>query len=83
LRAYVLRLGPGESALPGLVHKGVEVVTVASGLVQVQLTTGQPVLRNGEALIAESSRVEGRRDLADRPALVFWILRDARLAEQA
>jgi quercetin dioxygenase-like cupin family protein len=65
------------------VHKGVEVVTVASGLVQVQLTTGQPVLRNGEALIAESSRVEGWRNLADRPALVFWILRDPRLAEQA
>jgi transcriptional regulator with XRE-family HTH domain len=83
LRAYVLRLGPGESAVPGLVHKGVEVVTVASGLVQVQLTTGQPVLRNGEALIAESSRVEGWRNLADRPALVFWILRDPRLAEQA
>jgi transcriptional regulator with XRE-family HTH domain len=76
LRAFVLRLGPGESATPGLVHKGVELVTVASGLVQVQLTTGQPVLRSGEALIAESSRVEGWRNLADREALVFWILRD-------
>jgi transcriptional regulator with XRE-family HTH domain len=76
LRAYVLRLGPGESATPGLVHKGVELVTVASGLVQVQLTTGRPVLRSGEALIAESSRVEGWRNLADRDALVFWILRD-------
>lgn len=77
LRAYVLRLGPGESATPGIVHKGVELVTVASGLVQVQLTTGQPVLRSGEALIAESSRVEGWRNLADRDALVFWVLRDA------
>lgn len=76
LRAFVLRLGPGESATPGLVHKGVELVTVASGLVQVQLTTGQPVLRSGEALIADSSRVEGWRNLADRDALVFWILRD-------
>jgi transcriptional regulator with XRE-family HTH domain len=76
LRAYVLRLGPGESATPGLVHKGVELVTVASGLVQVQLTTGRPVLRSGEALIAESSRIEGWRNLADRDALVFWILRD-------
>jgi DNA-binding XRE family transcriptional regulator len=76
LRAFVLRLGPGESATPGLVHKGVELVTVASGLVQVQLTTGQPVLRRGEALIAESSRIEGWRNLADRDALVFWILRD-------
>ena len=83
LRAFVLRLGPGESATPGLVHKGVELVTVASGLVQVQLTTGQPVLRSGEALIADSSRVEGWRNLADRDALVFWILRDdTRRADQ-
>ena len=83
LRAYVLRLAPGESAVPGLVHKGVELVTVASGLVQVQLTGGQPVLRSGEALIAESSRVEGWRNLADREALVFWILRDpARRADE-
>jgi hypothetical protein len=42
----------------------------------VQLTTGRPVLRSGEALIAESSRIEGWRNLADRDALVFWILRD-------
>jgi hypothetical protein len=49
---------------------------VASGLVQVQLTTGQPVLRGGEALLAESSRIEGWRNLSDREALVFWILRD-------
>jgi transcriptional regulator with XRE-family HTH domain len=76
LRAYVLRLGAGESAVPALVHKGIELVTVASGLVQVRLTTGQPVLRSGEALIAESSRVEGWRNLADRDALVFWVLRD-------
>lgn len=76
LRTFVLRLGPGESATPGLVHKGVEVVTVASGLVQVQLTTGQPVLRSGEALIADSSRVEGWRNLSDGEAVVFWILRD-------
>jgi DNA-binding XRE family transcriptional regulator len=76
LRAYVLRLGPGESATASIVHKGVELVTVASGLVQVQLTSGQPVLRSGEALLAESSRIEGWRNLSDRDALVFWILRD-------
>ena len=76
IRAYVLRLGPGESATPSIAHKGVELVTVASGLVQVQLTGGQPVLRGGEALLAESSRIEGWRNLSDREALVFWILRD-------
>ena len=76
LRAYVLRLSPGQSATPGLAHKGVELVAVASGLVQVLLTTGQPVLRNGEALIAEASGVAGWRNLGDREALVFWVLRD-------
>jgi transcriptional regulator with XRE-family HTH domain len=76
LRAFVLRLGPGQSATPGLAHKGVELVAVASGLVQVLLTTGQPVLRNGEALIAESSGVAGWRNLGDGEALVFWVLRD-------
>jgi transcriptional regulator with XRE-family HTH domain len=76
LRAFVLRLGPGQSATPGLAHKGVELVAVASGLVQVLLTTGQPVLRNGEALIAQESGVAGWRNLGDREALVFWVLRD-------
>jgi hypothetical protein len=44
-------------------------------LVQVQLTTGQPVLRGGEALLVG---VEPHRRLAPplREALVFWILRD-------
>jgi transcriptional regulator with XRE-family HTH domain len=76
LRAYVLRLGPGESATPHIVHKGVELVTVATGLVQVRLSSGQPVLRGGEALLASSSRIEGWRNLSDREAVVFWILRD-------
>ena len=76
LRAYVLRLGPGESATPGIVHKGVELVTVASGLVQVQLTTGSPCFAAARRCIAESSRIEGWRNLADRDALVFWVLRD-------
>lgn len=76
LRAYVLRLGPGESATASIVHKGVELVTVATGLVQVRLTGGQPVLRGGEALLAGSSRIESWRNLSDREALVFWILRD-------
>ena len=49
---------------------------MATGLVQVLLTTGQPVLRNGEALIAEASGVAGWRNLGDREALVFWVLRD-------
>jgi hypothetical protein len=54
----------------------VELVTVATGLVQVRLATGRPVLRQGEALIADRSGVEGWRNLSDREAVAFWILHD-------
>ncbi len=76
LRAYLVRLSPGGTAAPEFVHKGVELVTVATGLVQVQLATGRPVLRPGEALIADQSGVEGWRNLTDREAVAFWILHD-------
>lgn len=76
LRIYVLRLTPGATAAPGFGHKGPEIVAVAQGLVQVTLDTGTPVLRHGEALFAEDSGVTGWRNLADAPALAFWILRD-------
>ena len=76
LRVYLVRLSPGGSATPEFVHKGVELVTVATGLVQVRLATGRPVLRQGEALIADRSGVEAWRNLSDREAVVFWILHD-------
>lgn len=76
LRAYVLRLSPGGSAAPGSAHKDVEIVAVAQGLVQVVLPTGRPVLRQGEALLAERSGVTGWRNIGDGEAVVFWILRD-------
>ena len=76
LRAYVLRLSPGARAAPTFPHKGVELVAVASGLVQVVLATGTPVLRPGEALIADRSGVSAWRNLTDSDALVFWVLHD-------
>lgn len=76
LRAYAVRLSPGGSAEPAFAHKGVEVVAVANGLVQVLLETGRPVLRTGEALIADTSGVAGWRNLGEREALVFWVLHD-------
>ena len=76
LRVYLVRLEPGGSASSDFAHKGVEMVAVAQGLVQVMLPTGMPVLRQGEALIAESSSISGWRNLTDRDALLFWILRD-------
>jgi transcriptional regulator with XRE-family HTH domain len=76
LRAYVVRLPPGGSGSPGVSHKGVEAVAVASGLVQVVLPTGRPVLRAGETLLAERSGVASWRNLSDHEAMLFWILRD-------
>src|SRR3954470_5000294 len=76
LRVYLVRLSPGGSASPEFTHKGVEVVNVATGLVQVLLASGGPVLRQGEALIADRSGVTGWRNLSDREAIVFWVLHD-------
>ena len=76
LRAYLVRLSPGSTAEPEFTHKGVELVTVATGLVQVKLASGSPVLRQGEALIADRSGVAGWRNLGDREAVAFWILHD-------
>ena len=49
LRAYLLTLAPRGQATPHLSHKGVELVAVVSGLVQVLLDSGRPVLRSARA----------------------------------
>ena len=76
LRAYSVRLAPRGSGAPGLAHAGIEVIAVATGLVQIVLTTGRPVLREGEAILVEHSRVTGWRNLGEREARLFWVLRD-------
>jgi transcriptional regulator with XRE-family HTH domain len=76
LRAYLVRLGPGESGAPELVHKGVELVLVASGLVQLTIGDDTPVMRAGDAVLATTVTVSGWRNLMNGPALLFWVLRD-------
>jgi transcriptional regulator with XRE-family HTH domain len=76
LRAYLVRLPPRGTSELGFAHKGVEMVTVATGLVQVIMPAGRPVLRTGEALLAERSGISSVRNIGDRDAAVFWILRD-------
>jgi transcriptional regulator with XRE-family HTH domain len=76
LRAYLLTLPPRGQATPHLTHKGVELVAVVSGLVQVLLESGRPVLRRGETLLAERTAVLGWRNLGEGDATLFWILRD-------
>ncbi|HWI07152.1 MAG TPA: XRE family transcriptional regulator [Solirubrobacteraceae bacterium] len=78
LRAYLVRLPRRGSAQPHISHKGVELVAVASGLVQVLLETGRPVLTTGETLLLDETPIAGWRNLGVGEATLFWILRDAR-----
>jgi transcriptional regulator with XRE-family HTH domain len=76
LRAYLVTLPERGQATPHIAHKGVELVAVVSGLVQVLLEAGRPVLRRGETLLAERTAILGWRNLGDADATLFWILRD-------
>ena len=76
LRAYLVRLGPGESGAPDLLHKGAELILVASGLVQLTIGSDTPVMRAGDAVLATTVAVSGWRNLMNGPALLFWVLRD-------
>jgi transcriptional regulator with XRE-family HTH domain len=82
LRSYLVRIPPRATAEPHLRHKGIELVAVAGGLVQVLLDTGRPVLRAGETLLAEEAPMTGWRNLGAGEATLFWILRDSRPAER-
>ena len=76
LRAYLIQLSPGQRGMPPVPHKGVELILVASGLVQADLGTATPVLRAGDAVLATRASVAGWRNLLAEPARLFWIIRD-------
>lgn len=76
LRAYLVRLGPQGSGSPHVSHKGIELVAVARGLVQVVLSAGTPVLREGDVLLVETEPILSWRNLARSDSLLFWFLRD-------
>ena len=76
LRAYLVRLGAGESGAPDFLHKGTELVVVGSGLVQLTIGSDTPVMRAGDAALATTVPVSGWRNLLPTPALLFWVLRD-------
>jgi transcriptional regulator with XRE-family HTH domain len=82
LRSYLVRIPPRATVEPHLRHKGIELVAVAGGLVQVVLASGRPVLRAGETLLADDEPMTGWRNLGAGEATLFWILRDARPAER-
>jgi transcriptional regulator with XRE-family HTH domain len=83
LRVFVARLPPRASGAPGELHKGVEAVTVASGLVQIELGDRRAALRAGEALVAEARSITGWRNVGESEAMLFWILRDPRRADSS
>lgn len=76
MRAYLVRLAPGQSAGPPFTHKGIELVVVASGLVQLTIGDETPVMRSGDAALATNAGVTAWRNLAAGTASFFWILRD-------
>ena len=76
LRTYLVRLAPGATTTPNIAHKGSELVAVIAGLVQIHLSSGRPVLRQGEALLADRSTIRGWRNIGQRPAALFWVIRD-------
>ena len=76
LRAYLVRLGAGESGAPDFLHKGIELVVVGSGLVQLTIGSDTPVMRAGDAALATTVPVSGWRNLLNTPSLLFWVLRD-------
>ena len=76
LRAFLVHLRPGQRGTPPVPHKGVELILVASGLVQADLGTATPVLRAGDAVLATRASVAGWRNLLGEPARLFWIIRD-------
>ena len=76
LRAYLIQIPPGEAGVPPIPHKGVELVVVGTGLVQLNLGTDMPVMRAGDAVLATRVPISGWRNLLGEPARLFWILRD-------
>ena len=57
-------------------HKGTELVGVVNGLVQILLSSGRPVLRRGETLLASRRGIDGWRNVGDTDAQCIWVLRD-------
>jgi len=78
MRAYLVRLDAGASGAPDFLHKGPEMVLVASGLVQLTIGADTPVMRAGDAARATTVAVSGWRNLLNVPAVLFWVVRDGR-----
>ncbi len=76
LRAYLVALEGGETGTPPITHRGIELVAVVRGLVQVEAGDDTPVLRAGDSLLASTASVRAWRNLRPDSAAFYWIVRD-------
>jgi hypothetical protein len=76
MRAYLVSLPRSATVEAPFAHKGAELVGVVSGLVQVLLTPGRPILRRGETLLASRRGINGWRNMGESEAQCLWVLRD-------
>lgn len=74
LRVDLIHLDAHQATRLTEAQRGVEVIAVASGLIQVQIAKQTPTVRQGEVLVANSQRIQGARNLAPAPAMLFWIV---------
>ena len=70
----LVHLAAREAGAPMERREGEGIVAVSRGLVQVNVGEQTPAIRDGEVLIADSSRIDGWRNLGDREAALFWIV---------
>jgi len=76
MRAYLVSLPRSATVEAPFTHKGAELVGVVSGLIQVLLSSGRPVLRRGETLLASRRGIDGWRNVGEGDAQCLWVLRD-------
>jgi transcriptional regulator with XRE-family HTH domain len=74
VRVDLVHLEPHEAGAPTATHPGTGILAVASGLLQVSVGAERPAIRSGEALVAESDRVDGWSNLGQTVAVAFWIV---------
>lgn len=76
MRAYLVSIPRSATVEAPFTHKGTELVGVVSGLVQVLLGSGRPVLRRGETLLASRRGIDAWRNVGESDAQCLWVLRD-------
>lgn len=73
-RLYEFRLDPGAHGSPPTHARGSELVLLGRGLLMITLADGStPVIREGEALLANGVAVTDWRNLAEDQAVGFWV----------